>query len=117
MIKKVCDTENNPEQVMGEMNKLSQQICCSNVITSDRGEVLSAVRNENCLLACSENEEVALNSERSQRTGKRDSNVVYGNVENNSSMVEVIVSPEKNCNGNHDQIEKKSNAVTLRTQP
>ena len=35
--KKVRDMENNPEQVMGEMNKLSQQICCSNVLTSERG--------------------------------------------------------------------------------
>ena len=53
--------ENNLGQVTGEMNKLSEQICCRNVLTSEEGEVLVAVSNKSCLLACSENEELNLN--------------------------------------------------------
>ena len=35
---KVCDTENNLKHVMGGVNKLSQQICCNNALTSE-GEI------------------------------------------------------------------------------
>ena len=105
---KVRNMENNHKKVMGGINKLSQKICCNNVLTSDGGDSLSVVKNETCLLTCREKEEAKLNDERSRRTGKQDLPVVYfGDSEHTSSIFEKDVSPNKNCNLSENK--KKSN--------